>query len=478
VAESALRELPETRNLPLERRNARRARIGMGEYIAPENNKTIGQAGADWLMGTALATAPVPGVGDVAGLAADAAMYAAYPEERNWLNYGLTALGTLPAIPAASAIRQARKTKEMLQAETELAKRGHSFAEVLGGRQRMDYPGIYKAPDQIVEEANRMVGPESGAMEDLFGVTRQDLYDTAINRKGNVDYNFPGASANPRGAASAQNIMTDENAERLVSALNANRGTPLEQGMTGWYVMDPAYKRLEEIHGPVEAKRLYDRFNIVTGIHSANADVISEMRRGTAANMMLDKGNPQAYIDYAGMPAKTRAAMPEVPPELQGVPGHMGHKTAHGVPFKKYALTGFYGSKSPKVPTYIQASRVPDIGFQTNLPVGDAHFSRAVGLADVRTNASPAASWTTPEGQTMSPWFQQQVASGAGYQPVSAQSNLWGLFGPQTGVKTQIGATKLELLADEIILTADRMGISPEEARDLVLSGKARVGPK
>ena len=50
MAESALRELLEPRNLPLERKNFRRDRIGMGEYIAPENNKTIGQAGADWLM--------------------------------------------------------------------------------------------------------------------------------------------------------------------------------------------------------------------------------------------------------------------------------------------------------------------------------------------------------------------------------------------------------------------------------------------
>jgi len=54
----------------------------------------------------ALGTMFVPGIGDVAGLAADADMYATDPESRNWLNYGLTAAGLLPVIPGASAIRE------------------------------------------------------------------------------------------------------------------------------------------------------------------------------------------------------------------------------------------------------------------------------------------------------------------------------------------------------------------------------------
>lgn len=61
------------------------------------------------LQQTALATAPVPVVGDVAGLAADAEMYATQPEERTGLNYLMSAAGLLPFVPSASAVRAAGK---------------------------------------------------------------------------------------------------------------------------------------------------------------------------------------------------------------------------------------------------------------------------------------------------------------------------------------------------------------------------------
>jgi hypothetical protein len=53
----------------------------------------------------ALATAPIPILGDVTGLASDAYMYATKPEERNLLNYGLSLSGLLPFVPAPSALR-------------------------------------------------------------------------------------------------------------------------------------------------------------------------------------------------------------------------------------------------------------------------------------------------------------------------------------------------------------------------------------
>lgn len=62
----------------------------------------------------ALSIAPIPGVSDVAGLAADALMYKNKPEERNWLNYGLTGLGALPLMPAIAGIMsKADKTKDL-----------------------------------------------------------------------------------------------------------------------------------------------------------------------------------------------------------------------------------------------------------------------------------------------------------------------------------------------------------------------------
>lgn len=100
------------RNLPMERRNERRARAGMAPYVPQEPTQTAGQALADTLGGVALGTTFIPGYGDVAGLAADAAMYANYPEERTLGNYALTALGALPFVPAASAVRSGRKATE------------------------------------------------------------------------------------------------------------------------------------------------------------------------------------------------------------------------------------------------------------------------------------------------------------------------------------------------------------------------------
>lgn len=54
------------------------------------------------LDATALATAPVPVVGDVAGLAADAKRMYDNPAERTPMNIGLSALGLLPFIPGAT----------------------------------------------------------------------------------------------------------------------------------------------------------------------------------------------------------------------------------------------------------------------------------------------------------------------------------------------------------------------------------------
>lgn len=49
-------------------------------------------------------------------------------------------------------------------------------------------------------------------------------------------------------------------------------------------------------------------------------------------------------------------------------------------------------------------------------------------------------------------------------------------LGPQTGVESELGAPKLELLAKQIMVAAKRLRISPEQARDLILSGKAGAG--
>lgn len=61
------------------------------------------------LQKTAIVASPLPIAGDIAGLAADAEMYATQPEERTGLNYLMSAVGLLPLVPGAAQLRAAKK---------------------------------------------------------------------------------------------------------------------------------------------------------------------------------------------------------------------------------------------------------------------------------------------------------------------------------------------------------------------------------
>jgi GNAT superfamily N-acetyltransferase len=67
---------------------------------------------SDVLGGMALVTAPIPVVGDVAGAVSDAAMYAAYPEERTMLNAGMSLAGLLPFVPGAGGVMSVKRVAE------------------------------------------------------------------------------------------------------------------------------------------------------------------------------------------------------------------------------------------------------------------------------------------------------------------------------------------------------------------------------
>tara|TARA_B100001063_G_scaffold242391_1_gene270951 strand:+ start:481 stop:1305 length:825 start_codon:yes stop_codon:yes gene_type:complete len=74
------------------------------------------------LENAALATMFTPVVGDITGLLADAKMYATEPEQRNLLNYGLTAAGVLPFVPAVSSVK--KTVKKLANPKTEKELRG------------------------------------------------------------------------------------------------------------------------------------------------------------------------------------------------------------------------------------------------------------------------------------------------------------------------------------------------------------------
>ena len=347
--------------------------------------------------------------------------------------------------------------------------------------QRMAFPGIYKNPKDIAAEAAARVEPEDPSLKRLFGVTRDDLYQMGKERVGNVSGALPGAAAKPKGAKAALDVMTPKNRQRILDVLGeSEKHEGLVKGMDPWYIMDPAFQRMAHLIGFEAAVREYDKFNHLMGMASPASEVMTEIPRGTAAYALDTQGRFPEFKKFAGMSEDTRTR--RFPKDIRNVPGHAYHKTAQAGPMEKYLNLGQMTMKTPKVPLYIRSSSVPEVGFQTETPVGDAHWSRGVGLADTRNwktvkgkLAIPGASVTNSEMSTLAPWWRQ-IAEELGIESVPAQARGWGAFAPQTGVDTPIGAGKLELLARNIMYTAHRLGVTPETARDMVLMGKTYAG--
>lgn len=341
---------------------------------------------------------------------------------------------------------------------------------------RNEFPGIYKRPDVIAQEAAARVAPEDPMLKRLFGVTRDDLFEMS-QRQGNVPGFIPGASKNPKGSAAAEAVMNPRNTQRLIDVLGEvkTNAPELYKGMHAWYTMDPQYHRMVELMGEEKAKQMYHRLNTFGGIESPNLPVPVEFNRASAANWLAEQGRMPDWIKYGGL--RDKPLIEGIPADMIGIPGRVGHQRASESQ-RKFMETGEHGMISPKAPPYIQASSVPELGFQTDLPVGDAHWSRMIGLPDVRTSKEVSASVSTPELQQLAPWWKKDVAGAMDLESVPAQAIMWGAGSPQTGVKTAIGAGKLELQAIQIAEAAKRLGISPENARDLILMGKERAGKK
>jgi hypothetical protein len=337
--------------------------------------------------------------------------------------------------------------------------------------QRVSFPGIYDKPANILSRVETK--PEDPILKQLFGVTRKDLHDVAVGRTSNMRYELPGAAAKPKGSKAAAGVMNDKNAQRLVDIINEAKKNPdLYHGMAGWYVMDPLFDKVVDTVGRKAAPATYSRLNSYMGMASPGSDVNTEINRGTAAHMMATQGKLDKFLKQGGRPMGSRGK----PAELAAVQGHPYHSTAHGIPMRKYAETGSLQMESPKVPTYIAASGVPETGFQNHAAVGDSHWSRGVGLSDTRTNKNYAASGRNSEMQQLQPWYSDKVAKAVGLPSTSAQAVQWGALSHETGVETPVGAPKLELFAQQVRKAAARLKVTPEEALKRIILGTAHAG--
>ena len=342
---------------------------------------------------------------------------------------------------------------------------------------RVANPGVYKRPDVIASEAAARVEPEHPALKELFGVTRQDLYDISQQgrRQGNKEVELwqpKKKGGKPNEAALA--VMNPANEQRLIDTLAEARKHPgLEKGMVPWYVMDPLYQRMEKLVGPERAAKEYMDFNMSMTPFSAGSSVPSEINRGTAANMMRKRGEYDTFLKYGGLAADKRGGA-DYPEILRDVKGMMGHGNQAN-PVQRYVDTGShgYGDANVKIDLYSGASGVPQTGFQTTGAVPDAHFTRAIGVPDARANPNNFNEYMIgTEYRQIGPWYRDKVAKPLGLEAVPSQALMWGAYGPQTGVKTKIGAGKLELLSKQMWERAQKLGIDPQTFRDQVLRGE------
>jgi hypothetical protein len=387
----------------------------------------------------------------------------------------------------ARLLREGLDPENASKAAVESAGRPRSIATVQDP-QRVSYPGVYDNPKELVARAK--VAPEDPAMKQLFGVNRGDLLAISEggSRRGNTpEYPYPSSDkGKPNEAALA--VSNPRNIQRLQDITHeALNRSDLAEGMVPWYVMDPMFQQYVKLWGPEKAVEEYNRFNNFTGMSSPSSEVLTELRRGTAANRLHGEGRWDDFVKYGGMPYPTRKGLLEqgaYPQDMMHIPGHMNHKTAHVKPMQTMIendMTPDMGSA--KVPSYIEASGVPETGFQTEHPIGDAHFSRIVGLPDTRNWTKtkgmldvPRASATIPEMKIVGDMFREKVAEPAGLSGVGGQGLVWGAGSHATGVTSPIGAPKLELISQLIMRTAKRLGVSPEKARDLVIMRQADLG--
>ena len=122
----------------------------------------------------------------------------------------------------------------------------------------------------------------------------------------------------------ALSVMNPANEQRILDTLTEARKHPgLEQGMVPWYVMDPMYQRMVELVGPERAAKEYMDFNMSVTPFSAGSSVPSEINRGTAANMMRQRGEYDIFKQYGGIAVPKRGA--DYPEALRDVKGMMGH---------------------------------------------------------------------------------------------------------------------------------------------------------
>lgn len=349
------------------------------------------------------------------------------------------------------------------------------------GSLRSAYPGIYADPKEIVKKVQTV--PESPHLKDIFDTTRQKMHDEVVER-GDVEPKtpMPGMAPKGKGSAAAQQITTPENAARIRDTIAAFKDVHPEayKGMVGWYHMDPMYKSIKKILGGDDerASDVFHKLNTYTSLASPMSSVGPEIVRGTAAATMAAEGKFGKFEQFGGNPtAKTALKKaPELASAPLGMEGHPFHGTAQAPAMSRFNESG-QEANAPKTGAYRRASDAPSrkgSEYQNTVLVGDSHFSRGAGLADVRAAKAYDVSIEGPELKTVHPWYHENVARPSGIPATSAQAAQWAALSHETGVETPIGAPKLEIWADQIAKAAKQAGVEPKEMWERIVKRLAK----
>tara|TARA_R110001592_G_scaffold136542_6_gene353744 strand:+ start:285 stop:1628 length:1344 start_codon:yes stop_codon:yes gene_type:complete len=121
----------------------------------------------------ALTTAPFPILGDVTGLAADARMFSQEPESRTPLNFGLSALGALPFIPAAATIKAFHGTPRIKSEQV---------------RERKPIKAFHGTPHKVDKFSMDKIGTGEGAQSYGHGLYFAESPDVAKQYAQNVPH--------------------------------------------------------------------------------------------------------------------------------------------------------------------------------------------------------------------------------------------------------------------------------------------------
>jgi hypothetical protein len=222
-----------------------------------------------------------PIAGDITGLAADAAMYSAYPEERTMGNYAMSALGVLPLVPGAAALRAARGE----------SKTTTNAINVQG----IDIP-IRKPSDNInnVMQANfnypNIIGNQTLNINDIYGGVRADP-----NERRRVD-DLSAKISGEGGFISRIIVDQDNNVVEGQHRLEALRQLGASEV--------PVYK-IEDLSSTLPVLEMENAINNSGKIHPDNVNQIMQYaleniaEHGIDGARDFDFGNYQKYYDAA-----------------------------------------------------------------------------------------------------------------------------------------------------------------------------------